>query len=175
MLLFTSMFVERMEVLEYHKKFEVALIVSTNPDSTNTETSRALVFRLTCVHVCAIKFVSGYLNDILGTSRPIWMKISVYVAIGLESRTTPNKHSRTNISPKFGKGGDFCKSLNPYISKTNNDIKKQRRPSRCTILRSTNLILYVFAISNGFWDILKKMFIQKVCQRQGFKNTSWYV
>jgi len=44
------MFVERMEVLEYRQKFEVEL--SIFPDSTNTETSRKLVFSLTCVCVC---------------------------------------------------------------------------------------------------------------------------
>ena len=60
------MFVERMEVLEYRLKFEVEL--STFPESTNTETSRKLVFSLTCVcvsvclSVCAKKFVSGYLT-----------------------------------------------------------------------------------------------------------------
>jgi len=68
--LFTSMFVERMEVLEYRQKFEVEL--STFPDSTNTKTPRKLVFSLTCVclcvclsvclSVCAKKFVSGYLT-----------------------------------------------------------------------------------------------------------------
>ena len=57
------MFVERMEVLEYRKKFEVEL--STFPDSTNSETPRKLVFSLTCVclSVCAEKFVSGYLME----------------------------------------------------------------------------------------------------------------
>jgi len=55
---FTSMFVERMEVLEYRQKFEVE--PSTFPDSTNTETPRKLVFSLTCV--CAKKFVRGYLS-----------------------------------------------------------------------------------------------------------------
>jgi len=39
----TSMFVERMEVLDYCQKFEVELTVSTFPDSTNTERSRKLV------------------------------------------------------------------------------------------------------------------------------------
>jgi len=52
---FTSMFVERMEVLEYRQKIEVEL--STFPDSTNTETSRKQVFSFTCacvwVCVCA--------------------------------------------------------------------------------------------------------------------------
>jgi len=47
---FTSMFVERMEVLEYRQKFELEL--STFPDSTNTKTPRKLVFSLTCVCVC---------------------------------------------------------------------------------------------------------------------------
>jgi len=60
------MFVERMKVLKYRKKFEVEL--STFADSTNTETPRKLVFGLTCVclsvrlSVCAKKFVSGYLT-----------------------------------------------------------------------------------------------------------------
>jgi len=64
--IFTSMFVERMEVLEDRQKFEVE--ISTFPDSTNTETPRKLVFSLTCVclsvclSVCAKKFVSGYLT-----------------------------------------------------------------------------------------------------------------
>jgi len=45
------MFVERMEVMEYCKKFEAE--PSTFPDSTNnTETSRKLVFSLKCVCVC---------------------------------------------------------------------------------------------------------------------------
>jgi len=47
---FTSMFVERMKVLEYRQKIEVGL--STFPDFTNTETPRKLVFILTCVCVC---------------------------------------------------------------------------------------------------------------------------
>jgi len=47
--IFTSMFVERMEVLEHRQQFEVEL--STFPDSTNTETPRKLVFSLTCVCV----------------------------------------------------------------------------------------------------------------------------
>jgi len=44
---FTSMFVERMEVLEYRQKFEVEL--GTFPGSTNSETPRKLVFSLKCV------------------------------------------------------------------------------------------------------------------------------
>ena len=87
------MFVERMEVLEYCQKFGVKL--STFPDSTNTETSRKLVFSLTCVCVRAKKFVRGYLTKDLTD----WMKISVYVAIGVESKTSPNQYYRTNISP----------------------------------------------------------------------------
>jgi len=69
---FTSMFVERMEVLEYRQKFEVEL--STFPDSTNTETPRKLVFSLTCVRlsvclsVCERKSLSV---DIFRKSRPI--------------------------------------------------------------------------------------------------------
>jgi len=61
--IFTSMFVERMEVLEYRQKFEVEL--STFPDSTNTQTPRKLVFSLTSVSlsVCVCeKFVSGHLT-----------------------------------------------------------------------------------------------------------------
>jgi len=55
--LVTSMFVERMEVLEYRQKFEVE--PSTFPDSTNTEyTSIKLVFSLTCVCVCMYLSVS---------------------------------------------------------------------------------------------------------------------
>jgi len=50
LIIFTSMFVQRMEVLEYRQKIEVEL--STFPDSTNTETPRKLDFSLTCVCVC---------------------------------------------------------------------------------------------------------------------------
>ena len=64
--IFTSMFVERM--VDYREKFEVEL--STLPDSTYPETSRKLVFSLSCVGVsgsvclfCAKKFVSGYLTN----------------------------------------------------------------------------------------------------------------
>jgi len=46
---FTSIFVERIEALEYRQKFEVE--PSTFPDSTNTETPRKEVFSLTCVSV----------------------------------------------------------------------------------------------------------------------------
>jgi len=49
-LLVTSMFIERVEILEYRQKFEGEL--STLTDSTNTETPRKLVFSLTCVCVC---------------------------------------------------------------------------------------------------------------------------
>jgi len=78
------MFVERMAVLEYRQKFEVEL--STFPDSTNIETPRKLVFSLTCVCMCVCLCVRKSLSeDILRTSWQIWMKISVHVAIGLES------------------------------------------------------------------------------------------
>ena len=83
------MFVERMELLEYRQKFEVEL--NTFPDSNNIETPRKLVFNLTCVSVC--------LCDILRKSWPSWMKITVYVAIGVESRTSPNQYNRTIIFP----------------------------------------------------------------------------
>ena len=96
------MFVDRMEVLEYRQKFEVEL--STFPDSTNTKTPRKLVFSLTCVCLsvcpsvclCVRKSLSV---DILRKSWPIWMKITVYVAIGVESRTSPNQYNQTIISP----------------------------------------------------------------------------
>jgi len=52
------------------------------------------------------------------------MKISVFVAIGLESKTSPNQYNRTNISPLFGEEDDFCNSLNPYISKTIKSFEK---------------------------------------------------
>ena len=58
---FTSMFVERMEVLEYRQKFEVEL-TSTFPDSSNTETPRKLVFSLTCVSVCVFENVCQWIS-----------------------------------------------------------------------------------------------------------------
>jgi len=84
-LLFTSTFEERMKVLEYCKTLEVELC--TFPDSTNTQTSRKLVFSLTSVCVLCLPVslsVRKKLSvDILQTSRPIWVKTSVYAAIGL--------------------------------------------------------------------------------------------
>jgi len=97
------MFGERMEVLEYRRKFEVEL--STFPDSTNTETPRKVVFSLTCVcaYVCLCVCLSVWKSlsvDILRPSWPIWMKISEYVAMDLESRiTSPSQYNWTNISP----------------------------------------------------------------------------
>jgi len=113
--------------LEYRQKFQVEL--STFPDTTKSETPRKLVFSLTRVCVCVRLCVRESLSvDILRKSRPIWMKITVYVAIGVESRTSPNQYNRTTISPLFGEGGDLCNSLNPYISITIKDIEKQRKP-----------------------------------------------
>jgi len=66
------------------------------------------------------------------------MKITVCVAIGVGSRTTPNQYNGTIISPSFKEGVDLCNFLNPYISKNITDIEKQRRPSRstfCTFLQ----------------------------------------
>jgi len=57
---FTSIFVERMEVMEYRQKFEVEL--STFPDSPNTETPRKLVFSLTCVSVCLCEKVCQWIS-----------------------------------------------------------------------------------------------------------------
>jgi len=50
------MLVERWEILEYRKKFEVEL--STFPDSTNTETSRKQVAWRVCVRLCVCVSVS---------------------------------------------------------------------------------------------------------------------
>ena len=57
------------------------------------------VYLCICVSmpVCLRKRLS--VNNILRTSWPIWRKVSVYVAIGLESRTSPSQYNRTNISP----------------------------------------------------------------------------
>jgi len=41
----------------------------------------------------------SFSEDILRTSLPIWMKMSVYVGIGVESETSPSQYNRTNISP----------------------------------------------------------------------------
>jgi len=56
------MLVERMEVLKYRQKFEVE--ISTFPDCTNTETSRKLIFSLTCmcVSVCLCEKVLWWIS-----------------------------------------------------------------------------------------------------------------
>ena len=60
-LLFTSMFVERMEVLEYRQKFEVELISTFSM----TETSRKLVFSFTyvCACVCLCEIFSQWISN----------------------------------------------------------------------------------------------------------------
>jgi len=50
----------------------------------------------------------------------------------------------------------LCNSLNPYISKTIKDIEKKRRRSRRKIGRSTNLIPYIFSISETGFEIFRK-------------------
>jgi len=55
------MFVERMELLEYHPKLEVELGIF--PDSTNIETPRKLVFSLTCVCVCVCVREKVWISD----------------------------------------------------------------------------------------------------------------
>jgi len=102
------------------------------------------------------------------------MKISVYVAIGVESRTFSSEHSRTNVFLKFGKGGDFGDGLNLIISETKDGIMKQVETCRCDILiRTTDSLHFFFDISDGFWDILKKALFKKVRRGLGFTKTSW--
>jgi len=91
------------------------------------------------------------------------MKISIYVAIGLELRTSsPSEYSRTNISRNFEEGVIFAIRC-PNISKINEHIKKQRQPSRCKILRSTSLDLtqFFFSMSLMVFEIFWKKKIQK--------------
>jgi len=109
--------------------------------------------------VCLSVFLSvrkGLSVDIFRRSWPIWMKITVYVAIGVESRTSHNQYNRTFISPNFRERDDFCNSLNPYISKTIKDIEKQRTSCRCKIWRSQDLTLYTFSISLTVFEIFRK-------------------
>jgi len=42
------------------------------------------------------------------------MKISVYAAIGIESRTSPGKYSRINVSSKFGERGIFLQLFESF-------------------------------------------------------------
>ena len=90
------MFVERMEVWQYRQKFEVEL--STFPDSTNTKTPRKLLLAWrVCVSAWAKTFVSGYLKKELTDLDENYG--TLWVAIGVESRTSPNQYNRTIISP----------------------------------------------------------------------------
>ena len=80
--------------------------MSTFPGSTNIRhwhAKKTVFFYLdVCVCVCEQKNNLKKMSvDILRTSKPTWMKIPVFVAISLESRTFPSKCSRTNISPIF--------------------------------------------------------------------------
>jgi len=127
-----------------------------------------------CLSVC-LSVRKSLSVDILRKSWPIWMKITVYVAIAVESGTSPNQYNRTIISPEFGAGGDLCNSLNPYISKTIRAIEKQRTPPQRKIWRSTNLILYIFLIFLTFFFryFEKNCFWKRFCQGTGVAKTSW--
>jgi len=118
------MFVERMEVLEYRQKFEVEL--STFPDSTNTETPRKLVFSLTWVCVCLSVCLSVRKSlsvDILRKSWPIRMKITVYVAIAVESGTSPN-HPSDHYFPLIWGGGWFVQFFEPLYLENHERYRK---------------------------------------------------
>jgi len=147
-----------MEVLEYLQTFEVELI-STFPDSTITETPRKLVVSLTCVCVWG---VSVCLSDKVCQ----WISYKRVDRFGWKLRCILQLASNREplliktIGPLFpliwGGGGDFCNSLNPYISKTIKDIGKQRRHDRRNIWRSTNFIRYIFSISLTIFEIFWK-------------------
>jgi len=121
-----------------------------------------------CVYVCVRKCLSV---DILRKSWPIWMKIPVYVAIGLESRTSPKQYDRTNISPLWG-GGDFCNSLNPYISKTIKEIKRNREDLVDVKFKDVQVwLLTFFSIPLRFVKYFEKTVLEKsLSGARGRKN-----
>jgi len=162
---FTSMFPERMEVLEYTGKFEVEL--RAFPGST----SRKLFFSLTCFRLYVRKRLSlGILR--LTLSWPIWTKFPVYVAMSLDPRTSPNEHSRTNISAKLGEGVNFLNSFNPFILKTIKDIESQKVSSWCNMGRPTKLILNVFSIFLSVFEMFWKiMGSNQFVRGQGFQKS----
>jgi len=96
-----------MDVLEYRQKFEVELQAQFLTLLTlKSQENWFLAWR-----VCVRKSLSV---DILRISWPIGMKISVYVAVGLESRTSRSQYNWTNISHNLGRGGgDFSQFFEP--------------------------------------------------------------
>jgi len=112
--LFTSMFVERMEVLEYRQKFEVER--STFPDSTNTKTPRKLVFSLTCVclsvclsvcqSVCLSVCVCENVCQWISYERVDWFRWKLRCILQLASNREPPLTSTIGplFPPNLGRG-----------------------------------------------------------------------
>ena len=170
------MFVERMEVLEYRQKFEVEL--STFPDSTNTKTPRKLVFSLTCVCLsvrlsvclCAKKFVSGYLTREL-------TDLDENYGVCYNWRRIENLPYPVQSDHYFlliWGGGWFLQFFEPlYIGNYKRYRKTEKTRSTWTLKIYNFDFVYLFDISNGFRDILKKLFLKKVCQGLGVAKTPW--
>ena len=133
--IFTSMFVQRMQILEYRQKFEVEL--STFPGSINTKTRRKLAFSLTraararecmcaCMSFCLCgTFISGYLP-----SKSTDLDENIYVCCNWPRiENLPWRVQSNHYFPKIWGGiernSDFRNSLNPNLSKNNDDIKKK--------------------------------------------------
>ena len=77
----------------------------------------------------------------------------------------------------LGRGLIFAILWTLISLKTNEDIKKQRQPSRCKILRFTSLIWYVLLFFRYLWWFLryyeKIFFFKRVCQGLRFTKKSW--
>jgi len=155
------MFVERMEVLEYRQKFEVEL--STFPDSTNTKTPRKLVFSLTCVCVCVSVCLCEKVCQWISYERVDRFRWKLWCMLQLASNGEPPLTSTIGplFPPNLGRGW-FLQFFEPLYLENHKRYQKQSKT-----LSTYNLKIYkfdsihLFDISNGFRDILKKLFLKK--------------
>ena len=147
----TSMFVERMEVLEYCQKFIVELSTFPDSDSTNTETPRKLLFFFSltcaCLSFCLCEKVCQWISC-KRVDRFGW-KFWCMLQLASNQKQKPPITSTIGpiLPPKSEREMIFAILWTLISRKPFKRSKKKRRPYRRKLWRSTHLILYIFSIS----------------------------
>jgi len=116
---FTSMFVERLEVLEYRQKFKVEL--SAFPATLLTLTRqenwvlarRARACVCVCLSVCVCEKVCQWISYVR-VDRLGW-KLRCVSQLATNREPPLNSTIGLIFPSNLKRGGDFCNSLNPYI------------------------------------------------------------
>jgi len=94
------------------------------------------------------------------------------ICLNWESRVSPGRHSRGNNSPKLGVF--FLTIFRTPVSQKRSEISKCAKEVMYFKFKDLQIwFCTFFDISNGFWDIVKKQFLKKVCQGLGVAKTSW--